>query len=127
VFPLHAIRQDDGLRNKKAAAEHVIELFLNHVRDVGKQGTLPLHHALVPVPDIDYIDNLIALDPDAVAKQDSQGSLPLCYALCNQPSCDLIEQLLNVYPLSIKAVDQEGSTPLHVACQYGASLEVVSC
>lgn len=135
TFPLHALFEDEDVKNKRKIADDFLEFFPEHARDKDHRGAYPLHLAVTTVTsealdrneDLEMlsIGRLISLNAMAVKTQDNEGSLPLHYALRYQGPLQLVKGLLDFYPESIHVVDHQGLTPLHVACSHGTSLEVV--
>lgn len=91
------------------------------------QGSTPLHLAAsTKSPDLEVIEDLTEVCPDAVVQQDNKsGSTPLHLVLQDKKcQVDIVKDLIASNHRCMKVEDKEGRTPLHVAVETGASLKI---
>ena len=88
---------------------------------------LPVNIALSNGANKDVLQLLVSAAPEVVAILDGKNGLTtLSLALTKRPQDNaLVEILLAAEPQAVKVPDRRQNLPLHVACEKGASLDVV--
>lgn len=142
---LHSIFKDVDLTNKTKVAGYLLEAHPESMYDIDAQGASPLHWAVTSTVGVEYIEDLIRKDKNALYMKDKSNSLPLHYALRHRDPSRVANLLLDLNVEAVDAVvkdeslplhaatkadmvrsaDNNGSLPLHVACRYGAPLPIV--
>lgn len=91
-----------------------------------RDGSYLLHHACSVNVDLDTIQLLIELNPDALHIDDRFGMLPLHKALeWEDARIEIVELLLSHYPDAIRSGVEDDLLPLHVALEKHVSDEIV--
>ncbi|KAL9184954.1 hypothetical protein ACHAXT_002731 [Thalassiosira profunda] len=135
AYPLHKVF---NATESQEIVSSLIDLHPAALNTQDEQGWLPLHHALYHDASVDVIDDLILRHPEAMHTADKKGNpeamwrardrrgwFPLHHAIRNYSPLRIIQLLADNLRDADIAPDGHGSTPLHLACRYGASLEVM--
>jgi Ankyrin repeat len=99
-----------------------------HVRRrVRELYSFPLHLAIANEASTDAIELLIDADPSVLVVRDGpRHDTPLLAVLRTSPTrLDVVDAIIVTQPFCASIKDDRGNTPLHVACQQGATLDVI--
>ena len=96
-------------------------------RSIPEAYKYPLNLAIEHGASFDVLEMLVTADPSILLKKDGlQGENSLLILLKRPHTCcKTVDMLLLQDPRCAKAPDRHMNTPLHVACCWGASLEIV--
>lgn len=135
AFPGAARIKDDGGKLPLHYASYssnivteLTQLYPEGATVLDNSGNLPLHAAcFINNASIGVVKCLVEAHPPSVYVTGKHERYPLHCAAGNNPSGkrEIIEYLIEQYPGAVSAVDSSGKLPVHIACEYGASREVV--
>jgi Ankyrin repeats (many copies) len=96
-------------------------------RHVREMYSFPLHLAIAKEASTGAIELLIDADPSVLVVRDGpHHDTPLLAVLRTSPTrLDVVDAIIVTQPFCASIKDRMGNTPLHVACQNGATLDVV--
>lgn len=121
LYPLHAI-----LSSWSSIDHPPIEILKKFahpsiVQEKTRNGFTLLHLGLISRVNIEVIQFLLSLDPNAAKFKSLSGQLPLHFT----HELEITKLLITAYPEGVKAVDAQGHTPIHFAVQKNRSSSVV--
>jgi ankyrin repeat protein len=107
--------------------EFVMEQQPQLLHEADRDGSFPLHAAVVHNQPLDILQRLVRDRPDALEYADRTGALPLHVAAVRgggDASLELIECLVRARPGTVRIRDGRGRLPLHAAALHNAPLDV---
>jgi len=123
-LPLHAAAKTPG--ESKENIRLILDKYPKAACEANNTGKLPLHLACTKKDaPCDIIDMLIAANPDCLSVYDNKGYLPLHCACVQANDLFLVNHLTRKLNGSLLPSTKDGVSALFLACEQGASLDVI--
>ena len=128
---LHSVLKDQNLRDnmKGKIVQRILDDHPEHIPVLDDEGASPLHWAVRSNVGIDLIQQLIALNIEALRQSDKSGCLPLHYCVAygnpTEENAAVTKMLVEQYPQSLRVSDVTGNLPLHRALMRKYPLDTV--